>query len=110
MPVLDIDVQGATTIHKNKIISNFVFIKPCEDISLAAQVLRERLSQRGTETEERINKRVANAASEFEAYSKASFFTHTVVNDELDLGKSRMKTVFDACYPVQIKEFGNKDK
>ena len=53
---------------------------------------------------------MANAATEFEAYSKSSFFTHTVVNDELDLGKSRMKTVFDACYPVQIKEFGNKDK
>ena len=102
VPVLDIDVQGATKVHNKQIDSVFIFILPCKDvlkptdstsemtlseeqIEKVTSVLRERLEGRGTETKEQINDRLTNSIKEIESYYSSSFFTHSIVNEDLSV-------------------------
>lgn len=75
--LLDIDVQGAESLRK-------VYPDICHTFFIAPpsiQELETRLRQRGTDTEETIQKRVQNARKELE---KSSTFDHVIVNDSLD--------------------------
>jgi guanylate kinase len=80
--ILEIEVQGASQIReaieagrlKDKTI--FIFIAPP-----SMEELERRLRDRGTETEESIQKRLAAAAREYEERDK---YHHIVVNDDLD--------------------------
>jgi len=74
--ILEIEVQGAKQVKKQfpEAILMFVATK-------SAVVLKERLTGRGTETEEVINKRLTRAideAKEMDAYD------YVVINDDLD--------------------------
>jgi len=76
-PLLDIDVYGAMKVkhqYGDQVIS--IFIQPP-----SIEALRERLTKRGTDTEEAINKRVAKAAEEI---AQKKYFDHIVMNDELE--------------------------
>ncbi len=73
--VLDIDVQGAAQICQNADPVT-VFIYPP---SMAE--LEQRLCQRGTETQESLTLRLANAAQEM---AGAANYTYCIVNDDLD--------------------------
>lgn len=75
--IFDIDVQGGVNLKRifgDKAFS--VFIQ-----APSVEVLRERLIDRGTDTPEAIEKRVAKAASEMEF--AAGKFDHVLVNDDL---------------------------
>jgi guanylate kinase len=62
-PLLDIDVQGARSVHAQPDLNGvFVFIKPP-----SIEHLKQRLVGRSTETSEAIEKRVRNAVAEIEA-------------------------------------------
>ena len=74
---LEIDVKGAKRVVEQIPDTTTVFIAPP---SLAA--LRERLVKRGTESEEEIEKRLAQAETEI---AQSSFYQHCVVNDDLDV-------------------------
>jgi len=78
--ILDIDVQGATIISEKQYWegTKFLFILPP-----SIPELERRLRGRGTETEEKIQKRLANAVGEIEASGKAAFFHHKFVLDGL---------------------------
>ncbi len=73
--ILEIEVQGAMKIKEKCPDAVFVFILPP-----SLDTLRHRLEKRGTETEEVINKRVAEAAGEI---SKAYNYDYVIVNDDL---------------------------
>ena len=90
IPVLDIDVQGATKVHDKKIASLFLFVKPADtdDLDETRKILRERLTGRATENEEQINGRVEKAAGEIEAYQRSKFFNYALINDDLDVSNS----------------------
>ena len=80
--ILDIDVQGAKSIKKSvgKIpVPLFLFVMPP-----SWEELENRLRHRGTETEEKIRTRLANARGEAEFAKTPGFFDNTVVNDNLD--------------------------
>ena len=75
--VFDIDVQGGVNLKR-------IFGDQAFSIFIQApsvEVLRERLSGRGTDTDEAIERRVAKAASEMEF--AAGKFDHVLVNDDL---------------------------
>ena len=75
--LLDIDVQGADSLRT-------AFPSKCVTIFIAPPSLEElerRLRGRGTETEEAIRKRMANASQEL---AKQPDFDITLVNDQLD--------------------------
>ena len=74
--VLDIDVQGADQILKAHPTALSIFLRPP-----SLEVLKERLRGRGSESEESLALRLANAEGELEC---ASEFAHVVVNDRLD--------------------------
>jgi guanylate kinase len=74
--LLDIDVQGARQILNQFPDSVTVFIMPP---SMAE--LKRRLTQRGTETPEAIERRLTNAASEI---TRKDLYRHVIVNDQLD--------------------------
>jgi guanylate kinase len=86
--LLDIDVQGAIQILKRFPDSVTVFIMPP---SLAA--LKHRLTQRGTETPEVIERRVKNAVAEI---AQKDLYRHVIVNDQLDEAISAFITVIGA--------------
>lgn len=88
--ILDIDVQGAKSIHEQQAWpgTKFVFISPP---SLAE--LERRLRGRGTETEEKVQKRLENAAGEIEFSEQAEFFDHRFVLEGLTEGPSAPKEV-----------------
>ncbi len=76
--LFDIDVKGALSIKRafpNDAL--LIFISPP-----SIEVLRQRLTRRGTESEEEINSRLQRAAEEM---SLAGEFDFTVVNDDLEM-------------------------
>ena len=74
--VLEIDVQGAQKVKEQFPEALSVFIEPKN-----ADVLKERLLGRGTETEEAMQRRLETAMKEF---THADEFEHRIVNDDLD--------------------------
>ncbi len=85
--VLDIDVQGAAQVRREQDPVT-VFIAPP---SLAE--LERRLRGRGTEAEETIALRLANARREIEA---ADDYQYLVVNDELDIAVDALRSIIIA--------------
>ncbi|MCM1132772.1 MAG: guanylate kinase [Ruminococcus flavefaciens] len=74
--ILEIEVQGAMKIRKIRPDALFIFISPP-----SVEELRRRLRKRGTESEEIIEKRVAQAEREL---SCASEYDYDIVNDALE--------------------------
>ena len=74
--ILEIEVQGAMKIREKRPDALFVFVLPP-----SVGELRRRLKKRGTETDEVIEKRVAQAATEI---SYAKNYDYVIVNDALE--------------------------
>lgn len=84
IPVFDIDIMGAMSIKKilcQDVLS--IFIAPP-----SLSVLEERLRNRHTETEEKIQTRLHKALSEMKF---ANFFDKKIVNDDLDRAYDELK-------------------
>jgi len=84
--ILDIDVQGAEIIRKSGAIA-------CTDIFVAPpdmEELERRLRQRGTEDEQTITKRLANAAEEMAQSGK---YEYLIVNDEIKRGANLLVAI-----------------
>ncbi len=73
--LFDIDVKGAKSIQEAYQDSLLIFIKPP-----TKEVLRQRLTDRKSEDEESINRRLERLDFEYE---QAGFFNHVVINDNL---------------------------
>lgn len=73
--LMSVDVQGAVTIKKNYPSSKIIFISPP-----SIDALRKRIENRGKDSKEVVEKRIAVAKSEME-YEKE--FDFVVVNDVL---------------------------
>ena len=74
--VLDVDVQGAMQVRQRVQDAVLVFVLPP-----SADALVERLTERGTEEEDILTRRIENARDELE---QASQFDYIVVNEKLD--------------------------
>ena len=74
--LFDIDVQGAAQLKKTLPQASFIFILPP-----SRAVLEERLRGRGSESEESLAKRMANARAEI---AEARWFDALIVNDCLE--------------------------
>ena len=73
--IIEVDVNGAASIREKLPEAVSVFIMPP-----SFNVLKNRLSGRGTESEELVNKRLNEALNEI---SRASEYDYVVVNDAL---------------------------
>jgi guanylate kinase len=90
--ILDIDVQGALTVKKNFSGAKFIFIAPP-----SYEVLRERLKKRGTETEEKIQKRLETAKRELKFIPE---FEYLIINEDLE---ESIRNLMSIIYAERLK-------
>ena len=83
--LLDIDVQGASNLMKNKVDAVYIFISP-PDI----ETLRERLTKRNTDSIDTINKRIKNAEKEIEYRDK---YQYIVINDDFNMALKELENI-----------------
>jgi guanylate kinase len=83
--LLDIDVQGARQILKRYPDSVTIFIMPP-----SAEILRERLVRRGTDSPEAIERRLKNAETEM---AQKGVYRHVIVNDDLNKAVAAVSAV-----------------
>ncbi|MEG2813928.1 MAG: guanylate kinase [Oscillospiraceae bacterium] len=97
--ILEIEMQGAIQIKKMYKNAIMIFIIPP-----SMQILRERLSHRGTEDVETINKRMETAKNEI---SFAYECDYIVINDELEIAVNQVKSIIAAnqCSLNSMKPF-----
>jgi len=74
--LLEIEVQGARQVRERRADARFVFLLPP-----SFETLRARLSGRGTDTAEQVDRRLELARRELEAVGA---FDYAVVNDDLE--------------------------
>jgi guanylate kinase len=89
IPVLEVDVQGGVNVIKrfgDRVLSVFVFPP-----SMA--VLEDRLRGRGTDDEETIARRLANAKGELE---QRNWYRYWLLNDDRDQARADLKAIFRA--------------
>lgn len=85
--VLEIDVQGAFAVRERCPNAVLVFVEPP-----SMEELERRLRRRGTEDEDSIRLRLANAHQEMEL---AARYDERIVNDDLDDAVKRMLALID---------------
>ena len=86
--IVEIEVQGALQVQERLPEAVFIFIVPP-----SRQALTERLKNRGTDTEDKIKKRIAKAESE---YSLAYKYDYIVVNDDVHNAADRIYAIIRA--------------
>lgn len=86
--ILEIETKGAMQIKKRFPQGVFTFIVPP-----SLDVLAERIRNRGTETEEVIQKRLATAIQELNYLSE---YDYVVVNDHVPVAVDKLKCILEA--------------
>jgi guanylate kinase len=87
--LMDIDVQGAEQILRRFPDAITIFIRPP-----SLEALKNRLYQRGTDKEETIALRMANAKAEMAA---ETMYRYVVINDDLERAKKQIIQLIDRC-------------
>lgn len=77
--ILDVDVQGGKQVHAKMPEAMFILIAPPSDEELA-----RRLTERGTETSEQLERRLSAARVELDAARNSGIYRHVVINDDLE--------------------------
>lgn len=83
--LVEIDVQGALQLKALEVDGIYVFVAPP-----SFEILRQRLSGRGTETPEVLERRLKKAEDEYRERVK---YDHIVVNDDLDRAVAEIRKI-----------------
>mmetsp|Transcript_14218 Transcript_14218/g.34367 ORF Transcript_14218/g.34367 Transcript_14218/m.34367 type:complete len:614 (-) Transcript_14218:332-2173(-) len=97
--LLDIDIQGAQNVKKSTLDALYLFVAPP-----SMEELEKRLRGRGTESEEAMQRRLANAKGELDYGMKEGNFDAVLVNNDLDETFERMVRKFKEWYPELLEE------
>ena len=92
--ILDIDAEGVRSMKKTEFKSNYVFISPP-----SLEVLEQRLSKRGTETEQSLRKRLDRAVTDMQFGKTEGNFDLYLVNDDLNLAYTELEKFLKSRYP-----------
>ncbi len=96
--ILEIDIQGALEIKQKISDALFIFIMPP-----SMRILKERLTNRGTESEEKVLERFKTAYKEINEFTK---YNYVVVNDEVEKAVEKVEAIIKAekCRVDRIEE------
>lgn len=94
--ILEIDLQGALIVRKKYPDARLIFVTTKD-----ADTLIERLTGRGTETEESIRKRLIQAVGEADGVEN---YDYIMVNDVLDESISRLHEVIQSAEDISPSE------
>jgi guanylate kinase len=86
--VLEVDVQGAESVHELIADSVSIFILPP-----SLETLRQRLIARGTDSPEELKLRLRNAPEELNHYKD---FDYVIINDELERAAEQLASIINA--------------
>ena len=86
--ILEIDVQGATSVRRLAQDAISIFILPP-----SFEILKARLAARGTEREDDLNLRLRNSVGEVEHYKE---FQYVVINDDAERAASLLASIIYA--------------
>lgn len=86
--VLEVDVQGAASIRNLISDAVSVFILPP-----SLEVLRERLTSRGTDSPDELAVRLRNAPEELKAYET---FDYVIINDNAEQAASKLMAIIES--------------
>jgi guanylate kinase len=92
--ILDIDVQGHENVKKSGLDCKSVFVAPP-----SLQELETRLRDRGTEAEDKIKVRLANAVNELSYGHTPGNFDEILLNDNLDEAFEKLSSLLRNWYP-----------
>lgn len=100
--ILEIEIQGALAVRKQYPDAVLLFVAPP-----SAEELRRRLSGRGTETAEVIDKRLCRAAEEAQGIEA---YDYILINDNLETCVKELHAIIDAAHhtPSRNEEFIEK--
>ena len=93
--LLDIDIQGAQNVKKSALDARFLFIAPP-----SMEHLDRRLRGRKTDSEEAMQRRLANAKGELEYGRQAGNFDAVLVNADLDEALKEMVGIIEGWFPA----------
>jgi len=88
--ILEIDVQGGVQVARKAPEATFILIAPP-----SAEVLRSRLTGRGSETQQQIDKRLGKAESELRLARECGIYQHEIINDDLDTAIGQVADVIN---------------
>ena len=97
--ILEIEIQGAHNIRKIYPDAVLIFVMPP-----SAEMLKDRLTGRGTETAEVIKKRMDRAAQEATGIED---YDYIVVNDTVESCTAKLREIIETshCRPVMNEDF-----
>lgn len=100
--ILEIEIQGALAVKKQYPDAVLLFVAPP-----SAEELRRRLSGRGTESAEVIDKRLRRAKEEAQGIEA---YDYLLINDDLETCVKELHAIIDAAHhaPVRNEEFIEK--
>ncbi|RAL13594.1 uncharacterized protein BO97DRAFT_477095 [Aspergillus homomorphus CBS 101889] len=84
--ILDIEMEGVKQVKRTDLNARFLFLAPP-----SAEELERRLRGRGTETEESLNKRLAQAKNELEYSKEPGAHDKIVINDDLEKAYAELR-------------------
>lgn len=93
--LLEVDIQGSDRIVAQGYPCNAFFISPP-----SIDDLHKRLSGRGTETEDQIEKRVRRAEDELKEAAQRTYFDKNFINGDLDVCYNEIKEFLTEKYPM----------
>ena len=102
--ILDIDVQGVKNVKKSSLKPHYLFIAPP-----TMEALELRLRGRGSESEEEIQRRLANAADELAYGQRAGNFDHVFINADLNATFEDLVLCFKEWYPQLLEAVDDDD-
>jgi len=88
--ILEIDVQGAVQVARKLPDATFILIAPP-----SMDALKSRLTGRGSETPQQIDKRLGEAESELRLAGESGIYQHKVINDDLDAAIEKVVAVIN---------------
>ena len=97
--ILDIEVQGARQVFERMPEAIMIFVIPP-----SIDELRNRLVNRGTDTMEAIEARLARARHE---YKEATFYDYIIINDDADEAADELSAIITAehCIAADRMEY-----
>ncbi|HCX63877.1 MAG TPA: guanylate kinase [Eubacteriaceae bacterium] len=95
--ILEIDIQGAAQVRSNYPEGIYIFVVPP-----SLTELEKRITVRGTESKEQLNKRLNCAYDEIRNATKYSYI---VINDEVDVAADKINSIIKAekCRSIRLK-------
>jgi len=84
--IFDIEMEGVKQIHTSHLQARYLFIQPPSE-----EVLERRLRGRGTDSEDAVLKRLAQAKKEMAYAKEEGVHDRLVVNDDLEKAYAEVK-------------------